>query len=109
MVAAYLGVSSVASCSESRDYNHSGTGYNRLSGGVASTFSSNLLFRDPDVHGYDRKDEELNNLRKYGTIEPTNIVDTEVSGEIPGGYSNGMPSFSVGAKGSTHTHTFRHN
>lgn len=27
LIAAYLGVSSVASCSVSRDYNHSGTGY----------------------------------------------------------------------------------
>lgn len=56
---------------------------------------------------YDRKDEELNNLRKYGTTTPTNSVDTDVEGEISGGISNGMPNLHVGGKGKVSTRTYR--
>lgn len=56
---------------------------------------------------YDRKDEELNNLRAYGTPTPTNSVDTDVEGEISGGISNGMPNLHVGGKGKVSTRTYR--
>ena len=56
---------------------------------------------------YDRKDEELNNLRKYGTTTPTNTVDTDVEGQVNGGFSAGAFNLNAGAKGSRHTRTYK--
>lgn len=67
---------------------------------------TDLLFMTGKLD-YDRKNEELNNLRAYGTPTPTNSVDTDVEGEISGGISNGMPNLHVGGKGKVSTRTYR--
>lgn len=56
---------------------------------------------------YERKDEELKNLRSYGTPTPTNTVDTDVEGQVNGGFSAGAFNLNAGAKGSRHTRTYK--